>query len=193
MTAFFGSGSGVAAWRPAARFGSMFPQIERHEDAVRIRHVVGKGRALLEAVAPIERAGGKKVLPRARLELRRAKSLARAAAMMWRSIALPTPLRRAELAVCIDFTSPWSGRAASARRSPTAPRRPRSSRTRCRAIVVGYIQGVCAAPRRLRSCGGDVHAQQLDDARVLDVAGGDPDHACVDRSCPCVGGCIVSE
>ncbi len=32
----------------------------------------------------------------------------RAAAMMWRRIAAPTPLRRIASAVCIDFTSPWS-------------------------------------------------------------------------------------
>ena len=34
---------------------------------------------------------------------------ARAAATIWRSIALPTPVRRTDWVVCIDLTSPWAG------------------------------------------------------------------------------------
>src|SRR6266478_76071 len=48
--------------------GSGFSQVERHEDTVRVEHVVRERRALHEAMAPVERLRRQKIIPRARLE-----------------------------------------------------------------------------------------------------------------------------
>ena len=91
----------------------------------------------------------------------------RAAAMMWRSIAPPTPRRRAASATCIDLTSPWS---ADSRFSAPKPKSVSPSQTRPEADVgrpqPGKVEGVGAAGRRLGASAGQVDAQQADHARV---------------------------
>ena len=56
---------GIERWR---RTRSHRKKRARHEDAVGIGPVVGEGRALRKAVAPIERASGRKIVGRARLK-----------------------------------------------------------------------------------------------------------------------------
>src|SRR4030088_1599137 len=48
--------------------GSGLLQVERHEDTVRVEHIVGEGRALHEAMVPIKCLRRPKIFPGARLE-----------------------------------------------------------------------------------------------------------------------------
>ena len=53
---------------PAAVIGSWFPEVERHEDAVRIGQVTAKRRAFDKAVLAIERPRGPKIVPGTRFQ-----------------------------------------------------------------------------------------------------------------------------
>ena len=53
---------------PAALIGSRFPEVERHEDAVRIGQVIAKRRAFDKAVLAIERPRGPKIVPGTRFQ-----------------------------------------------------------------------------------------------------------------------------
>jgi hypothetical protein len=160
-----------------ASCGSGLSQVERHEDTVRVEHIIGEGRALHEPMAPIKCLRRPKIFPGARLEAEaRHASYSSGRNDVAQHRASHSPSAHGLSGIHgLDLT--MIGRESFQRADPQerfiVPDRPKADVGR---LQPGEIQRVRATRGRFGPGTGQMGMQEIDNARVAQAAFDDPHH-----------------